>query len=362
MLRYAFATLMAAILFGACSEGKYDSLPLAPDADRNLAAQMWSTYLQDLGKADTDANPIRVARYFSAPLLARTSLKEFGKNIRKARSRQKTGILTKVKVVALRTHPDGPMLIVDSPAGETALPLRREHETYRFAEWRIATGDFTAEPKFGPAQMPAEISLLYIKARLANESIPLGPRLRATHLLAQPKYRKEIIKYQRQVQDPLVRLGLGLARVKIDGFDESFIKNFPSQAENLSRLAKADPQIFEEMLAKLSNLGAKVEDPPANETMFRVAKGAPEEMKARMGKALYDMAEMSPPRFANAVMHLGADALQDPAVKIYLEEAKRRGGKAPKLEKFLRKFSRIGEPEEKSICRKLHTALKKNRS
>ena len=46
-------------------------------------------------------------------------------------------------------------------------------------------------------------------------------------------------------------------------------------------------------------------------------------------------------------------------LEIYIEEIKRRGGKAPKVFRFLKKFSRIGESAERKLCKNLLTRIQK---
>jgi len=108
-----------------------------------------------------------------------------------------------------------------------------------------------------------------------------------------------------------------------------------------------------EMLVKLGNLGSVVEDPPANEKMLQVAAAAPAEVQAVCARALFEMAELSPERFANGVRAQVKDLQADPALKLYFEELGRRGGAAPQVERFLRKFATQGEPEERQLCRDL---------
>jgi hypothetical protein len=106
-------------------------------------------------------------------------------------------------------------------------------------------------------------------------------------------------------------------------------------------------------VTKLSNLASSIEEPPANEKLFQVAAAAPAELQALFGKAVFEMGELNPTRFANAVRAQVKDIAQDPVLGLYFAELTRRGAKDTKVEAFLRKFAGQGEPEEKALCRDL---------
>ncbi|MBN2498682.1 MAG: hypothetical protein JXR96_29090 [Deltaproteobacteria bacterium] len=346
----------------ACPAGQFDSMPDCSPADRAVAEKLWRGYLDALGNRKWVKQPERLAVFFLPALIASTDEKTFAKSLVDARRKMATGLLDAAQIESLKQAPGGLLLVIDSKAGEVGVPLARTGERMLLADIAMATGEWTAEGVHFSGKMPAEPSLLYLKMMLADEKQPVGDRLRAAVNLAKTEYRQEIIRHQRMVQDRIVRLGLGLARVRIDGFDESFLKNFPTDASGLSALKSADAEIFEEMLTKLANQGAMVEDPPANEVLYKVVAGSPAPMRERMGKAIYDMAEMSPVRFANAVRNAGAkDLSKDATLAIYLEEVKRRGGKSPKVSAFLKKFSRQGEPVERALCGSILSQLQKAR-
>lgn len=361
MKRAVIAGLSMLLLFCGCTKSKYAKLADAPAADKKAASDLWNDYLTALGKPAVSRDPVKVAHFFSGPLLASTSEAEFVSRIKKCLGRKRAGALSNVEVTALKNSPNGYLMILDSRAGEAAIPLVKQDGKMKFSELLASTADWTSEPKPGPTKMPSQESLLYIMMTIKDDSAPIGDRLRAAVSLAKKKYRRQIIANQKTVSDPIVRLGLGLARVKIDGSDESFVRNFPTSAAGLEALQKADKGIFEEMLEKLTNMGSMVEDPPANEVLYKVAAGAPDSMRQRMGKALYKLAEAGPARFANAVRNLAKDMDKDKSLGIYLEEVKRRGGKAPIMLKFLKKFSRIGEPAEKKLCRELAAQIRRAR-
>ena len=349
------------LFVAACPGGKYADLPDAPAENLAAAQSLWKAYTKVLGDKKIAKQPELVARFFSKPLVASLEPKAFAKQIKAAKRKHSAGLFASVKIEAVKVAPDGPLVVIDSKAGEAAIPVVAEDGEFRFAALEAACGDWTQAAKRGPSQMPKQPSLLYIKMLLANEKEDVGDRLRAAVGLAETRYRKEIIKAKKTVEHPIVKLGLGLARVKIDGSDESFVRGFPNSKDGLLALQKADAQIFEEMLAKLTNLGSMVEDPPANEALFKVAAGAPDAMRARMGKALYDMAEASPQRFANAVFTLAKDMENDPALAAYFAEVKNRGGKAPKVKKFLKTFSREGEGPERQLCKNILKQFSKHR-
>lgn len=352
------ALLLAGALAG-CSKGKYDNLADASGDVRAAAEKMWDEYLTALGNRQVGKNPMLVAKFFSGPLLASTNEAEFRSRIVKTQKKRSAGAFERVTVAAVKTGHEGLLMIVDSKAGQAAIPVVQAGDQIKFAELMASTGDWAKEAKPGPSEMPADPSLLYIKVVLQDEQAPVGDRLRAAIMLVKTKYRKEIVSHQRTVKNPVVRLGLGLARIKIDGSDESFIKNFPTDSNGISAIRQADKDIFEEMITKLSNMGGLVEDPPANEVMYKVAAGAPSDLRDRMAKALYNMAELNPARMANAVRNVATDASSDSTFEIYLEEVKRQDGKAPKMTAFLRKFSRIGESEERKLCNTLLSRIGK---
>jgi hypothetical protein len=359
MRHTVWITLLFVVLLAGCPKGKYDDLSDAPESDKLAGLKLWTDYQKALGDSKTSKNPILVARFFSAPLVATTTEIEFKKHIGKCLKKRSAGAFQGVDVEALKNGPDSLLLVVDSKAGPAAIPVVKSGEQIRFSELMASTGNWAGESRPGPSKMPEEPSLLYIKMMLENQEAQVGDRLRAAVMLSKTKYRKQIIAYQRKISDPIVRLGLGLARIKIDGSDESFVKNFPTSPGGIAALAQADKRIFDEMIEKLANLGAMQEDPPANEVLFKVAAAAPTQMREQMGKALDAMAERGPHRLANAVRNLSRDMDKDPVLEIYIEEIKRRGGKAPKVFRFLSKFSREGEPTERKLCKNLLDRIKK---
>lgn len=345
--------LLSAVLLSGCPQGKYGNLSDAPESDLVAGGKLWADYLETLGNRNASKNPVLVARFFARPLIAGTTEEEFEKHVTNCFKKRSAGAFEGVDVEALKNGPDGLLLVVDSKAGQAAIPVVRDGNQILFSELEASTGNWVGEAKPGPANMPGKPSLLYIKMMLENKEAKVGDRLRAALMLAETKYRKQIISYQRTITDPIVKLGLGLARIKIDGSDESFVKNFPTSPGGIAALAQADKKIFDEMVEKLSNLGAMQEDPPANEVLYKAAAAAPPQMREQMGQALYKMSERGPHRLANAVRNLSNDLEKDTALEIYVEEVKRRGGKAPKVFRFLKKFSRIGEPEERKLCKDL---------
>lgn len=360
MRHRAWSWVLLAGLVSGCPQGKYEEFEDAPAADRTAAEKLWTGYLNKLGSRKAGKNPLELAEFFALPLLAHTDEDTFRQRIKQCLRRRSAGAFEDVEVEAVKTSPGGLLLVVDSKAGQAAIPLTRQGEQLKFAELEASTGDWSREATRGPSEMPDNPSLLYIKVVVQDEHASAGERLRAAVALADSKYRKSIIRLQRTVTDPVVRLGLGLARIKIDGSDASFVRNFPKEAMGISALAQADSAIFEEMISKLTNLGAMQEDPPANEALYRTAGDAPPNLRDRMAKALYDMAEQAPARMANAVRNVASDPASDSTFALYLEEVGRRG-QAPKMVRFLKKFSKIGEPEERKLCKTLlgliHKAL-----
>ncbi len=352
-------TLLLALVFSGCPKGKYDDLSDASEGDRLAAEKLWADYMKTLGDRRASKNPVLVASFFSQPLIAGTTESEFEKHITRCLKKRSAGAFEGVDVEGLKNGPDSLLLVVDSKAGQAAIPVVKDGNRIVFSELEASTGDWAGKSRPGPTKMPEKPSLLYIKMMLENKEAQVGDRLRAALMLAETKYRKQIISHQRTISDPIVRLGLGLARIKIDGSDESFVKNFPTSPGGIAALAQADKQIFDEMITKLANLGAMQEDPPANEVLYKVAAAAPPQMREQMGQALYKMSELGPHRLANAVRNLSKDLDRDPALEIYVEEVKRRGGKAPKVFRFLKKFSRIGESEERKLCKNLLARIKK---
>ncbi len=360
MHRLPSVLMASAVLLGllGCSKSKFDKFPDAAQAERQLAEKLWADYAQAILDPAFGKDPLLAARFFSRQVLLQVDEAEFVKRLQNFAKRR--AALEGIQVKGLKSTPDGLLLVLDSKAGEAGLPVVKEGEAMRFSEITASTGDWNSPAKALPASA-AEPSLLSVKVLLRDETADVGERLRAAVALAQSRERGVIVASQKTVQNPVVRLGLGLARVKLDGFDESFLKNFPTDAEGLRALQRADGAIFEEMITKVSNMGAMVEDPPANEVMFRVAAGAPPEMRGRMGRALYDMAELGPHRFANAFKNLVKDPKTDPALAVYADEFRQRK-QAPKLEAFLRKFtSSEGGPEEQKLCRSILGWLQKIR-
>lgn len=354
----AWTWVLVVGLLTGCPQGKYDGFEAAPATDRAAAEKLWAAYLNKMGSRKAGKNPLELAEFFARPLLAHTDEDTFRQKIKQCLRRRSAGAFEDVEVESVKTSPGGLLLVVDSKAGQAAIPLTREGEHLKFADLETSTGDWSREAVRGPADMPEKPSLLYIKVVVGDEHASTGERLRAAVALSDGKYRKEIIHLQRTVTDPIVRLGLGLARIKIDGSDASFVRNFPAEAMGISALAQADPVIFEEMMTKMSNLGAMQVDPPANEALYRTAAAAPADFRDRMGKALYDMAEQAPDRMANAVRNVASDPAGDATFDIYLAEVRRRG-KATKMMRFLKKFSRIGEPDERKLCKTLLERIQK---
>ncbi len=349
------------LLLSGCPGGKYADLKDAPAAGMEAGKTLWAEYVKALADKKLNEQPELLASFFSRPLIAGIEVDGFAKQVKAARRKRSTGLFDTAKVEALKQAPDGLLLVIDSKAGQVGVPVVEEGGRMKFASVEAACGEWTREAKRGPTSMPQEPSLLYIKMVMADDEAPAGERLRAAVGLAQKRYRHEIIKAQRTIKSRIVRLGLGLARIKIDGSDESFARNFPTDPTGLTALSKADAAIFEEMIVKLTNMGSMIEDPPVNETLYKVAAGAPEVMQARIGKALYDMAEAGPRRFANAVFSVSKDMDNDKALAVYFAEVKRRGGKAPKVIKFLKKFAREGEGPERKLCKDILAQFKKHR-
>jgi hypothetical protein len=346
---------LVCLCLSACARGKFESFPDAAPPDRTLAERLWADYLKVLSDPALARDPLLAARLFSRQVLLQVDEADFQKRLLMFSKRRSALDGTSVK--ALKNTPDGLVLVIESKAGEVGIPVLKEGDGMRFAEITASTGEWSKPAKALPASA-SEPSLLSIKVLLRDENADVGERLRAAVALAQSRERAVIVSAQKTVQNPIVRQGLALARVKLDGSDESFLKNFPTDAEGLRAIQRADSAIFEEMLTKLSNMGALVEEPPANEILFRVAAGAPPEMRARMGRALYDMAELGPARFANAFKNLVKDPKTDPALALYAEEFRQKKD-APKLQAFLKKFAAEGASEEQKLCRSILAWLQK---
>lgn len=363
MRRTAGMGVIFVLLVGlvGCTGGKYGDLPEAPAGSLEKAQALWKAYVEALGAKEVAKQPERVAGFFARPLVASLQVDAFGKAIEGARHKRSAGLLGEAKVESVRKAPDGLMMVMDTKAGEVGIPLADQDGALKFASLEAACGEWTKEAARGPSAMPAKPSLLYIKMLLADGAAPMAERLKAAVGLAETRYRAEIIAAQKRISDPIVKLGLGLARIRIDGTDDSFVRTFPTQAARLTKLAGVDKAIFEEMLVKLTNLASMVEDPPVNEVLFKAAAAAPAELRPRFGKALYDMAEASPQRFANAVFSLVKDMDTNEGLAVYFEEVGRRGGKAPKVEKFIKKFSRQGEGPEKDLCKGLLAQFRKRK-
>ena len=259
----------------ACQKHQWAELPSAPESQLRDARAFWQKYLQALSTRATARQPLELARFFSDSLLASTTSKQFSTGMGKALRKNGAGAFAGVKVIDLKTVPEGLLMIVDSRAGVAALPLRRQRQQLVFASLAAACGDWSGQPRFATDKMPDKPSLLYLRRYLDDSQAPLELRYRAAVALSRPEFRKVIIGYQRRESNALVRLGLGLARVRIDGWDESFLRGFPTQTDKLVELQNLDGDIFEEMLVKLTNMAAMVENPPANEVLFKVARAAP---------------------------------------------------------------------------------------
>ena len=359
-MKKAWCALFIAWLFFSCSKSRYAHLADADSQSGEKARKMWSEYTAALSDPANGTKPLFLARFFDDALLSHTEQKAFEARLKKAFILARSGLFSEAKLKAVKVAEGGLLLVLDSKAGEATVPARAKAEGVLLADLRTATGDWTGEPAFGPSSPAEKPSLLFLLRLLENDDRSLGERLRAAVAMARPEFRSQIVQQMQRQTDPIIRLGLGLARVKIDGWDESFLKNFPVSAEGLNALQNADGEVFDEMMTKLFNMALQVEDPPANEVLFKAAAGAPQQLRARFAAALYELGENGPARFANAVRSLAPDKPQEhPAVKLYLEEFERRGGKAPKLEAFLKKFASIGEPEEQKLCRVLLGLLKK---
>jgi hypothetical protein len=361
MKRY-FVWLLGLWLVFGCSSSKFRKMADASPEDFKAAKEMWSEYGKQLAEKKITKDPLLVSSFFSRTVLLQTSEADFSKRIAGAARRNSTGLFEGVEVKALKESQTGLMLVLNTKAGETGIPMVKEGERIKFAELTFSTGEWSAgeaKPMLDSAEV--EPSVLFQKAVIRDGKTLVGERLKAAVSLANGKRRSEIIELQRTVTDPIILLGLGFARVRIDGFDENFIKNFPTNADGLIALAKADKAIFEEMITKLSNMGALVEDPPANEAFYRVVAGAPSEMRELMGRALYNMAELGPIRFANAVKNGSKDIASDPVLDVLIEEIKRRGGKSPQLSMFLKKFIAEGEPAERQLCLAIQKRLEGGR-
>ena len=345
----------------ACPSGKYGELPDAPAADKAQAEAMWTKYLKALGDKKLEKKPQVLALFFSSKLMAHTSEKDFQKDLVAARRKISAGLFDSASVKALKTATGGPLLVLDSKAGEEGVPLLLEGDRFRFNDLGAGMGEWSKEAKHFDKPMPEKPSLLFLKRQLADAGLAQGERLRAAVALSDAAYRKVIISSQRSIEDPVVKLGLGLARVRIDGYDKYFLTGFPTHAKGLEAVAKADPKIFEEMLVKLTNQASMVEDPPANEILFKVAAGAPPAMQARLAKSLYELGEANPGRFANAVFNVVKDIESDPVLGLWAQEVARRGRKSPKVQAFLRKFSRQGEGAERKLCKRILQRMRKGK-
>ncbi len=353
MLRSAIGLSLSLALSAGCASGPHDGLADAPAEQLRAAEALWQSYRTALGDDAQAKEPLALARFFSRPLLATTDPAEFTKRIAAARKMKSTGLLDSVRVRALKASPGGPLLLLESKAGEGAIPILEEGGQLRFHDLAAASGDWKAGPRPAPAAVPAEPSLLYLEATVLDERAPAADRLHAAMALAKKEHRGSLVRLRSRVSAPVVRLGLGLALTKVDGLDEAFIRDFPASADGLAALRTADAALFEEMVTKLSNLASSIEEPPANERLFQVAAAAPADMQALFGKALFDMAELNPTRFANAVRNQVKDMDRDAALGLYFQELARRGARGTKVEAFLRKFAGQGEPEERKLCRDL---------
>jgi hypothetical protein len=347
--------IVIACLMTACPEGKYASLTDASPADQKAVEKTWQSYLSDLSAFDenNDKKVYNVAKYFMGSLLANTSVEDFKNQLKAGARRARAGAFEKMEVKAVKVKENGFLLVVAAKIGEGVVPIISEDDQIKLANLKAAVGEWKDEPTFVSDQMPKESSLLFIKSVLENDNAKINQKLAAAVALAKTKYRQEIINYQKSLTDPIVLLGLGLARIKIDGYDKSFILKFPVDSKGLTALSEADPRIFSEMMSNLSSLAADVEDPPANEVLFKVAAAAPKSIKPMGAEALYKMAEKRPVRFANAVRNLESSGIVDKVLEIYRDEIKRQGGKAPKMKSFLKKFAKEGEAEERKLCRQL---------
>ncbi len=352
---------LVCLLLAACPADEYSGLADATEATQQAARQLWSQYLEALTSRDLDSKPELAARFFSPGLIARLEVDEFSKALQAARRKRGAGLFEGVEVASVKLAEDGPWMVIDSKAGRVGIPLSAQQEQLRFASLEAAVGEWTQKATRAPTGLPEQPSLLFIKSLLADEQAPIGARLRAAVGLAQSRYRKEILQAQKTVADPVVRLGLGLARIKIDGSDDSFILQFPAEPAKLLALQKADPEIFEEMVTKLTNLASMVEDPAANESLYRATAGAPDTLRARFGRALYEMAEANPRRFANAVFSLAKDLDADPGLAAYFAQVQQSGNRAPNVQQFLRKFASSGEGAERKLCKSLQDQFQKRR-
>ncbi|HSA24825.1 MAG TPA: hypothetical protein P5076_25415, partial [Myxococcota bacterium] len=283
MLRSTISLGLGLLLCAGCSGGKFDKLADAP-ADKLKAAQaLWQDYRTALGDEKSAKEPLALARFFSRPMLAATAPEEFAKRVAAARKMKSTGLLDSIRITALKAAPEGLLLLLESKAGEAAIPLAEESGQLAFDDLAAASGDWTAGPRRAAAALPAEPSLLYLEATIVDERLPLGERLKAAMGLARKETRGTLVKVRAKVSQPVVRLGLGLALTKVDGLDETFIREFPTQADGLQAVRAADAALFEEMVTKLSNLASSIEEPPANEKLFQAAAAAataPAEVRA----------------------------------------------------------------------------------
>ena len=225
----------------------------------------------------------------------------------------------------------------------------------------LATGDFNQKPKPVTAGMPKEPSLLYLEMQVLDEQAPLADRLRSAVAMGKKKYRRNVGKYIRVVRQPFVRLGLGLAKARIEGWSDVFINNFPTEPDRMSKLAALDGKVFDDMVVSLGQHGANLIDPPANEVLYKITASAPDDLKPKFAKALYDMGELNPTTFLDAVHHAGFKNLaEDKTLQAYFAVAKVQQGKAPKVRRFLKKCARAGEPEARKMCRAILAQFNKH--
>ena len=155
-------SLVLALLLTGCPKGKYDDLVDAPESDRVAAQQLWADYMKALGNRNASKDPILVAGFFSQPLMAGTTEAEFKKQVTKCLGKRSAGAFNGVDVEALKNGPDSLLLVVDSKAGQAAIPVVKDGDRIVFSEMDASTGNWTGEAKPGPSQMPEEpIEVLY---------------------------------------------------------------------------------------------------------------------------------------------------------------------------------------------------------
>ncbi|RME23750.1 MAG: hypothetical protein D6806_10715 [Deltaproteobacteria bacterium] len=338
----------------SCSKDPFDNLPEAKEM-QEAAFSGWRRYLEALERLPAGREHVySLARWFADCVLSRTEERYFGRRVEKARRLLKTGVMGDVKPRALRRHPSGYLLIVDTAGGYGAIPMVEQGRTVLFANLDAATGGWRAKPEFCSPRMPEKPALLYMIRYLDDTTASRKRRFDAALGLSRAEFRQQIVKYQNRESDPLVRLALGLARVRIDGWDASFLNGFPADSEKLDELKALDENVFEEMLVKLTNQAAMVEQPPANEILFRVAASAGGQMAERMGRAIYDFAEAAPARFAATVNDVVSGPYErHPALTRMKAYMKKEGKNAPKLRRFLKGCQRHGEPQARVLCRQL---------